>query len=51
MKGIGGGSAPEAHGSVNVHLEGFPRGIRARTDMDGLFKELQLTRGRSMEPS
>jgi hypothetical protein len=49
--GLMGGSTVEPKGSVNVRLEGFPKGVKASTSMDGLFKEVSLSRGASMPMS
>lgn len=49
--GVMGGQSVDAKGSVNVRLEGFPKGVKASTSMDGLFKEVSLSRGASMPMS
>ncbi|WP_244642316.1 phage tail tip lysozyme, partial [Chelatococcus reniformis] len=43
-----GGGGQSATGSVNITLDGFPKGMRARTSMDGLFKEVTVNRPRAM---
>lgn len=34
--------------SLKIELEGFPKGTKTQTQFDGLFKEVQLNRGKSM---
>ena len=46
-----GGAAPqkvEGNASLNIDLNGFPKGTRAKTEFGGLFKDVQINRGRSM---
>lgn len=35
-------------GRLTIDLNGFPSGTRTRTSMEGLFKEIELKRGRSL---
>jgi hypothetical protein len=40
----------EGQASVNIRLDGFPRGTHTRTKASGLFKEVTLSRGRVFRP-
>ncbi len=46
--GLGGASAPSGNASLDVTLNGFPAGWRARAEGGSLFKDIQVKRGRSM---
>jgi hypothetical protein len=39
----------EATGTVNITLEGPLANAKARTSMDGLFKDVNVSRGRQMQ--
>lgn len=45
---IGGGGKVEGNASVKIDLNGFPRGTKVQTEASGIFKELELNRGRPM---
>lgn len=48
--GVAGGAPKlDATGSVNVHLSGGLEKLPARVSMDGLFKDVQVSRGKQME--
>jgi hypothetical protein len=46
---LGSASPGNPEGKVGITLEGFPQGVKARTSMDGFFKEVRVDRGRSMQ--
>ena len=47
-RGFGGGKV-EGNAKVQIDLNGFPKGTRVTPQADGMFKEIQLNRGRQME--
>jgi hypothetical protein len=42
-----GGSSAGGKGKLDIHLHGFPAGAKARASMDDLFKETNVSSGRS----
>ena len=49
--GVVGGGAQKIEGSasVDITLNGFPAGTRTRTSAEGLFRDINLNRGRQMQ--
>ncbi len=48
-KGVLGRPTPlEGSATLKVQFENMPKGTRTKADFDGLFKEVQLNRGRAM---
>jgi hypothetical protein len=48
MKRGAGAQKIEGDASVNINLNGFPRGTKFSTESSGMFKDIKLNRGRQM---